>query len=114
MVDIVNYTDNRSSTTFTTHDSTPEQVKYFMDCLELLSLEKAGVNPIVININGAGEFLTCRDVEKFQRVSKNVASELRAAGYMVSWNGPMWREIHPFLDPHGCLKKRGPRRWKIR
>ena len=105
MIDIVNYISNKSSATFTTYDSSPEQVKYFMDCLDLLSLEKTGVNPIVININGAGEFLSCRDVEKFQKVSKNIASELRAAGYMVSWNGPMWREIHPFLDSHGQLKK---------
>ena len=76
-----------------------------MDCLELLSLEKTGVNPIVININGSGEFLSCRDVEKFQKVSKNVASELRAAGHMVSWSGSMWREVHPFLDSRGQLKK---------
>ncbi len=24
---------------------------------------------------------------------------------MVSWNGAMWREIHPFLDSHGQIKK---------
>ena len=105
MIDIVDYIGSKSSSTFTTKDSSHEQVKYFMNCLDLLSLEKTGVNPIVININGAGEFVCCRDVEKFQRVSKNVATELRAAGYMVSWNGPMWREIHPFLDQHGRLKK---------
>ena len=105
MIDIVNYLGNKSSATFTTLDSSPEQVKYFMDCFEVLSLEKQGVNPIIVNFNGSGEFLSCRDVEKFQKVSKNIASELRAAGYMVSWNGPTWREIHPFLDSHGQLKK---------
>ena len=105
MTDIVNYVGNKSSDTFTTLDSSPELVKYFMQCFEKLSLERKGINPIIVNINGSGEFLSCRDVEKFQKVSKNVATELRAAGYMVSWNGPMWREIHPFLDSHGQLKK---------
>ena len=105
MTDIVNYAGNKSSATFTTIESSPEQVKYFMDCFEVLSLENQGVNPIIVNINGSGEFLSCRDVEEFQRVSKNIASELRAAGYMVSFNGPMWREVHPFLDSHGELKK---------
>ncbi len=100
MTDIVNYVGIRSSDTFTTLDSRPELVKYFMQCFEILSLERKGINPIIVNINGSGEFLSCRDVEKFQKVSKNVATELRAAGYMVSWNGPMWREIHPFLDSH--------------
>ena len=95
----------RSPDTFTTLDSRPELVKYFMQCFEILSLERKGINPIIVNINGSGEFLSCRDLEKFQKVSKNVAAELRAAGYMVSWNGPMWREIHPFLDSHGQLKK---------
>ena len=85
MIDIVDYTGSKSSSTFTTKDSSHEQVKYFMNCLDLLSLEKTGVNPIVININGAGEFVCCRDVEKFQRVSKNVATELRAPN-------------HPFLE----------------
>ena len=66
-----------------TLDSSPEQVKYFMDCFEVLSLERQGVNPIIVNINGSGEFLSCRDVEKFQKVAKNIATELRAAGYMV-------------------------------
>ena len=100
MTDIVNYVGIRSSDTFTTLDSRPELVKYFMQCFEILSLERKGINPIIVNINGSGEFLSCRDLEKFQKVSKNVATELRAAGYMVSWNGPMWREIHPFLDSH--------------
>ena len=105
MIDIANYVGNKSSDTFTTLDSTPEQVKYFMDCFEVLSLERRGINPIIVNINGSGEFLNCRDLDKFQKVSKNISAELRAAGYMVSWDGPMWREIHPFLDPHGQLKK---------
>ena len=105
MTDIVNYVGNKSSDTFTTLDAGPELVKYFMQCFEMLSLEGKGINPIIVNINGSGEFLCCRNVEKFQKVSKYIATELRAGGYMVSWNGAMWRGIHAFLDSHGQIKK---------
>ena len=65
MIDIVNYIGNKSSATFTTYDSSPEQVKYFMDCLEILSLEKQGVNPIVVNINGrVPQLQRCGEIPK--------------------------------------------------
>lgn len=51
MADIVNYVGNKSSDTFTTLDASPELVKYFMQCLELLSLEGREINPIIVNIN---------------------------------------------------------------
>ena len=59
---------------------------------------------MIININTNGDFHGCNDPAKFKRITQTLVNELRAGGYMVSSGGPMWREIHPFLDPHGKIK----------
>ena len=54
-------------------------------------------NPIIVNINASGEFLTCEEAIKFKRVSKSIASEFRSEGYMVYMGRSIVEGIVPFL-----------------
>lgn len=108
MTDLVDYAGTKGgSESFTTKDSTVEINSYFMKCFQKLTEAGKAKNPYVININANGEFLNCNDLAKFQRVTKDVVTELRGKGYMVSWGGPLWRELHPFRDAHGRVKTKG-------
>lgn len=89
---------------FLAKESSAEMSSYFLDCFQMLADAGNKPNPIIVNINASGEFLNCEEVIKFKRFSKNIANELRSEGYMVSWGGPSWRELFPFMDS-GCARK---------
>ena len=108
MTDIINYANVRGGgVSFSVKDSSTEISSYFMSCLQKLSDAGKAKNPIVININANGEFLKCHDTTKFSRVTKDIVNELRGEGYLVSWGGPLWRALFPFLDAHGRIKAKG-------
>ena len=108
MTDIINYAKVRGGgVSFSVKDSSTEVSSYFMSCLQKLSDAGRTKNPIVVNINADGEFLNCHDTTKFRRVTKDIVNELRGEGYLVSWGGPLWRELFPFLDAHGRIKAKG-------
>ena len=108
MTDIINYAKVRGGgSSFSVKDSCPEINSYFMSCFQKLYDAGRGKNSIIININAEGEFLSCQDTPKFKRVTKEIVNELRGEGYMVSWGGPLWRELFPFVDAHGRIKAKG-------
>ena len=78
---------------FLAKESSATLSSYFMKCFQMLADAGKRRNPIIVNINANGEFLNCEEVIKFKRVSKSIANELRGEGYMVSWGGPLWREL---------------------
>ena len=108
MTDIIDYAKVRGGrSSISVKDSCPEINSHFMSCLQKLYDAGRGKNSIIININAEGEFLRCQDTPKFKRVTKEIVNELRGEGYLVSWGGPLWRELFPFLDAHGRIKAKG-------
>ena len=104
MTDVIDYRTRGGSVHFAVKDSGQQMTSYFMQCLQKVHDAGLGKNPMIININTNGEFHGCDDPAKFKRITQTLVNELRYEGYMVSSGGPMWREIHPFLDPHGKIK----------
>jgi len=115
MTDIVDYAKIKgNSISFPVKEAGAELSSYFMKCLQLLADGGKKKNPIIVNINASGEFLNCEDEIKFKRVSKSIVGELRSEGYMVTWGGPLWKELFPFIDAHGRIKSRGTlTRWLL-
>ena len=108
MTDIVNYAKTKgNSVSFPVKEDIPELSSYFMKCLQLVADGGKKKNPIIVNINASGEFLNCEDESKFKRVSKSIVGELRSEGYMVTWGGPLWKELFPFIDAHGRIRIKG-------
>ena len=69
-------------------------------------MQAKGRTQSLLNINANGEFLNCDDAIKFKRVSKSIASDLRSEGFMVTWGGPLWKELFPFIDAHGKIRSK--------
>ena len=107
MTDIVDYAKIKgNSISFPVKEDSSELSSYFMKCFQLIA-DGGKKNPIIVNINASGEFLNCEDESKFKRVSKSVVGELRSEGYMVTWGGPLWKELFPFIDAHGRIRLKG-------
>ena len=77
--------------------------EYFVKCSRLIT--DHGANSVVVSINGDGEFLHCSDTVKFRNVAAGILNDLRADGLMVAWSGTLWREVFPFIDSRGKIKK---------
>ena len=107
MTDIIDYAKAPgNSVSFPSKDVSTELSNYFISCFQVISDAGNRKNPIIVNINADGEFLNCDDTIKFKRVSKSIASDLRSEGYMVTWGGPMWKELFPFIDAHGKIRSK--------
>ena len=104
MTDVIDYRVRGNSVHFAVKDSGQQMTSYFMQCLQKVHDAGMRKNPMIINVNTNGDFHGCDDPAKFKRITQTLVNELRYEGYMVSLGGPMWREIHPFLDPHGKIK----------
>ena len=108
MTDVIDYRTKGGSVHFAIKDLSNEMTNYFMQCLQRVHDAGRGKNPMIININTSGEFHDCNDPAKFRRITQTIVNELRSEGYVVASGGPMWREIHPFLNPHGRISAKGP------
>ena len=107
MTDIVDYAKAPgSSVSFPSKEASTELSSYFINCFQLIADAGKRKNPIIVNINANGEFLNCDETIKFKRVSKSIASDLRSEGYMVTWGGPLWKELFPFIDAHGKIRSK--------
>ena len=107
MTDIVDYAKaSGNSVSFPSKEASKELSNYFINCFQVIADAGKKKNPIIVNINANGEFLNCDEVIKFMRVSKSIASDLRSEGYMVTWGGPMWKELFPFIDAHGRIRSK--------
>ena len=104
MTDVIDYMTKGGSVHFAVKELSQQMTSYFMQCLQKVHDAGRGRNPMIININTNGEFHGCNDPAKFKRITQTLVNELRSEGYMVSSGGPMWREIHPFIDAHGKIK----------
>ena len=104
MTDVIDYMTRGGSVHFAIKELSQQMTSYFMQCLQKVHDAGRGKNPTIININTSGEFHGCNDPAKFKRITQTLVNELRCEGYMVSSGGPMWREIHPFIDAHGKIK----------
>ena len=107
MTDIIDYKAKGGSVHFAMKNPCEPLNTYFMQCLQRLHDAGRGKNPVIVNVNASGEFLSCNDTTKFKKVTRTIVNELRSEGYMVSWGGPMWREVHTFLDAHGKISGKG-------
>ena len=108
MTDILDYAGVRGdSVSFPIKGPSNDFSTYFQKCIHMLHQSGGRRNPIVININSCGTIVGCQDLPKFKRVTKEIVTQLRGDGYMVSWGGVMWREVAPFLDLHGKVKAKG-------
>ena len=107
MTDIIDYKAKGGSVHFAMKNPCEPLNTYFMQCLQRLHDAGRGKNPVIVNVNASGEFLSCNDTTKFKKVTRTIVNELRSEGYMVSWGGPLWREVHTFLDVHGKISGKG-------
>lgn len=107
MTDVTDYMAKGGSVHFAVKEPCKALNAYFTQCLQKLHDAGRGKNPVIINVNANGEFLNCNDPAKFGRITRAIVHELRSEGYMVSWGGPLWRELHPFIDAHGKIKAKG-------
>ena len=105
MTDIIDYANAPgNSVSFPSKEASTELSSYFISCFQSIADAGKRKNPIIVNINANGEFLSCDDAIKFKRVSKSIASDLRSEGFMVTWGGPLWKELFPFIDAHGKIR----------
>lgn len=107
MTDIIDYKAKGGSVHFAMKNPCEPLNTYFTQCLQRLHDAGRGKNPVIVNVNASGEFLSCNDTTKFKKATRTIVNELRSEGYMVSWGGPMWREVHTFLDVHGKISGKG-------
>ena len=107
MTDIIDYANAPgNSVSFPSKEASTELSSYFISCFQSIADAGKRKNPIIVNINANGEFLNCDDAIKFKRVSKSIASDLRSEGFMVTWGGPLWKELFPFIDAHGKIRSK--------
>ena len=107
MTDIIDYANAPgNSVSFPSKEASTELSSYFISCFQSIADAGKRKNPIIVNIHANGEFLNCDDAIKFKRVSKSIASDLRSEGFMVTWGGPLWKELFPFIDAHGKIRSK--------
>ena len=108
LIDYIDYKGSRGNVrTFKMKEQSQEMTTYFLRCFASLLDAGGGFNQIVININAEADFVNCAEREQFRRVAKDLVDHLRGEGYMASLGGPMWREVHTFVDGHGRIDVKG-------